>query len=493
MAELLSIADVSAIPPSMDPIYTGQSAPLALTAEGIRAILRRAKSAGYQSSSGASRGSVTPDEDDDKNEHARARTNSPTRANSKRRRSAAPITYTEIRHRSLSGASVGTPSPSLCSELGLYDRNNSSSGISHPSIQYGAASDERSPSRGRTWRREDTPHPGIIRRDRNRQDDERSNISRRRQYRHSEATPEQVGYSPPSSEADDLVLSASSYVTKGEFRLHNYQEPGEFRFPKSRSQPESIWKTGDGFSDDEARPQFVFPMTRKRKRRRSRSLSAFGQLSLYTEAALEHNPEEPTSTRSHLKESYRLWGRVGEMMKDLWPTRENFMEPSVAKKPRNIVTENYSTIESAPPFNPIFSSMSTPKVKQTVQRKRQASDFENFGKRGLRSQSRHRKRLSSSSTRVQQVNRFQIGDEKHEKEKNGVYERVRDENLQQSMVNNLEASEYDSEELDEEDMDELENSDDVDEYMKNTTPDSQLDEFFLTSCDIGERPMSTSS
>lgn len=91
MTELISLADLPALPSSMDPLYTGPSAPLALPAAGIRAILRRAKSMSYHGNPQDFRIGLIAGREDDHAEYTRGRTMSPVRANSKRRRSVAPI------------------------------------------------------------------------------------------------------------------------------------------------------------------------------------------------------------------------------------------------------------------------------------------------------------------------------------------------------------------------------------------------------------------
>ncbi|KAI0431617.1 hypothetical protein F5Y09DRAFT_354734 [Xylaria sp. FL1042] len=429
MAELFSLADVPTIPSSMDPIHTGHSASLASAAQGILAILRRTKSECYRNSSQDRRNSASQEESEGENEYTRARTNSPVRANSKRRRAAAP-TPGEISRR--------TSSSSLPSEPDSSARHVSPRRVSEPSTPNTTASDQRSPSRGRTRKRNATPHIDHSGQSRSRQHDERSNISRRRQYTHSERPQEQAVYSPPSSEADESIVDVASYVTKGGFRLRAGRELGEFRFPKPRTQPEPAWSAGDGFSDDEARPQFTSPMTRKWKRKRSRSLSSFGQLSLEADDTAKSTPTGTASAQLHLRGSR---GRVSRVAKDSWPTRESFMEPSISKQPRNIAPGDYSVTKSTPSSHQTCSSISRPETKQVVSRKRQASDFENFGKRRRKSRSRHSRGPSSSFTKNHRAIGSQRSDEEYEEGKSGPYEGVGDEHT----VNDLEASDTNSE------------------------------------------------
>lgn len=176
------------------------------------------------------------------------------------------------------------------------------------------------------------------------------------------------------------------------------------------------------------------------------------------------------------------------MMKDLWPTRDDFMEDSVAKQPRKGVIENNSIAESTPPLSPRRPPMPRPRTKQAAPRKRQASDFENFGRRKRKCRSRHSKGSSSSFTGVPQANEFQVSDEEHEEERRGLYERGRDESMKQSAANeepnyvlatanDLEASDNGSEKPGGEDM-------------EDSIPDSQPDEVPASRFEIGEGPTS---
>ncbi|TGJ78829.1 hypothetical protein E0Z10_g9932 [Xylaria hypoxylon] len=267
----------------------------------------------------------------------------------------------------------------------------------------------------------------------------------------------------------------------------------EFRFPKPASQPEPTWCPGDGFSDDEVKPDFAFLMTGKRKRKRSRSLSAFGQLSLETENTGNDSAAGATSGQLHLRGSHGYGGRARRTeVKDLWPTRENFAEHSIAKKPRNAGVRNHGTIESTPPFNPRCPPMSKPQTKQAMPRKRQVSDFENFGKRKGKPRSCHREGPSLKSTPVSQGYVSEVSDEENNEDRGGLYEQAGHESEQQSVadeeledirmtVHELESNDNGSVRLGED------NSDDEDENMQNTISDSQPEEVPSSKFGIGER------
>ncbi|KAI0970514.1 hypothetical protein F4678DRAFT_479928 [Xylaria arbuscula] len=486
MADLLPLGDDITISSSLDPIYTGESAPLGDTIGEISKILRRVKSVGHQSRSQDCRYPLAPDERGGQHEQARARTGSPVRANSKRRRAIRRVPLT------LSFSQ-------FCSELDSHARDNLPHGLYYPPIQLAPIPGQRSLSRGRRWRRDDTPHPSSSARDKDRPR-ERSNASRGRRHTRSERTLGQEGYSLPSSEATDVVLDTSSYIVKGGFRLHNRQQAREFKFPQSKTQSEPAWYAGDGFSGDEASPQSAFSMAHKAKRRRSRSLSAFGQLSLETQSSVDRNLEGVASSQPYLRGSHRLRGQASETMREVWPTRENFMDSSLDKKPRNVVNEDYSMAEVMSPLNPQTPPSSRPEMRPGMSRKRRASDFENFGKRRRRSASRQSKEspmLYAGGSPVlgslfgdeedeedeEERNEFyegeymsaspilgtQLSDNEDEDERTQLYEGVSDESVQQSeaneepdyilaTANDVGTSDFDTEMRDEEDAEDSSDS-----------------------------------
>ncbi|GAW18601.1 hypothetical protein ANO14919_080790 [Xylariales sp. No.14919] len=277
----------------------------------------------------------------------------------------------------------------------------------------------------------------------------------------------------------------SSYVTKGAFRLHKYQEPGEFRFPKSKSQQEPTWRPGDGFSDDEVKPGFISLVTGKRKRKRSRSLSAFGQLSLETENTAPDSSAGIASSQRCLRgrRAYRT------EVTDPWPTRENFMEDSITNNAENAKAQSYGIVSSEPQFIPIYPPMSTLQTKQAMPRKRRGSDFENFGKHVGKPQSCHRKRPSFIFTTSPQGYDSEASDEEDGEERNGLHENVEDESERQSMTDEesedmstriVEDSDNGSVMLGEDNFDE-------DEVMQGTIQDSQPDEIPSGRFEVGEK------
>ncbi|KAI8947738.1 hypothetical protein F4801DRAFT_605130 [Xylaria longipes] len=492
MTELISLADLPAIPSSMDPIYIGPSAPLALPAAEIRAILRRTKSMSYQRNPRDPRSTPTVVQKDGYVEFARSRTRSPVRANSRCKRSVAPISRLGMGTRYPSEVSRRTNSPPRrpgSVELGSADyREFPSRGVYRPRTQSRATSSQRSPSRGRSRRRDATPQSGHPRREKSRQHNKRSNVSRLRQHSHRRSPSLGQAEHPSRSDADGHINDVSSFITKGAFRLYNYRGPELFRFPQSRSQPEPSWRAGDGFSDDEARPGFVFLMTGKHKRKRSGSLSAFGQLSLEAEDVVGNNAGGVASSQSRLWPLHGSRGKVRNAeVKELWPTRENFAESTITQKPRNIAVESQSP---TPLLNSERAAVSKPDLKRTIPLKRMASGFENLRKGKRRSQSRHSRNPSLSFTRLLPEYEDQTGDDKYDGEEDGPYERMEDESEQESVAFEytyttveLEGTDSGSDKLGEDSLD------DLDEDMQDTVLDSEPDEVPSSSCDLGQGPI----
>lgn len=282
---------------------------------------------------------------------------------------------------------------------------------------------------------------------------------------------------PPNS--DGPVNSEPSYITKGVFRLYNYREPEGFRPLKSTSQPEPTWRAGDGFSDDEVAPESVFLMTGKHKRKRSRSLSAFGQLSLEARIVAENGKAGVASSQPHRLRDLRRNIRR-KTVKDLWPTRDNFSEDLVLQNPETFAIESCSIIQSTPSPNPTLVPSTGPETKQSIYRKRQASDFENF-RRKRRSQSRRANDKSFSFTTALPKYRYQVSDDGYNEEEGGLCGQARDdsEGEQQGVTDQQfqyireTACDHESSDIDSEMLSEY---DGVDDMIRNILRDSQPDE-----------------
>ncbi|KAI1638095.1 hypothetical protein F4809DRAFT_601245 [Biscogniauxia mediterranea] len=357
--------------------------PRPLTAARVDAVLRRTKS-----STGDELNVGTQNWHDDRTQ---PRPTSPIRANSRRRISvaSAPEGGGLLLHygRHLSrGRQYSTR---------VRDR---ASAMSAPraSSQFRGRTRQRSPSRGRTRRRDSTPYPrdaaqSLQRRNANGQ----RNVSQRpegeingnfqKSRGGSRATSNTSGEgsrrSAETCSSKTGNSEASSYVAKGNFLLHKARESDEFRLPKAKSQPDPIWRPGDGFSGDEARPDFIFSMTGSRKRKRSGSLSGIGKLQVEAEKVGKNSPSSPAANRPRIEHmmqrrmNYRSSG-----MKEIWPTLENFEDASISLSPKR--EELASEKNSCQTLSPLPSPASVPKSvgHYVVPRNRGPFDFENFGR-----------------------------------------------------------------------------------------------------------------
>ncbi|KAJ8126641.1 hypothetical protein O1611_g6996 [Lasiodiplodia mahajangana] len=408
MSNLASSNDIHTIPSSLDTVYSGSSAPLAQTTVAIRALLRRTKSNGHADNTRHLRKTVgTLSDQEDEDQEARGGPVSPVRANSKRRRSVAPIS------RSPSEASYGassTPHRLDSVELGSTSHRDGLSRFTYRDCTVSTpTSGQRSPSRGRTRKRDNTPYSSNPREVRFPQRDVADDCSRRRRSAHDEMTPVGQAEYPASPDVGDFIDGPLPYIRRGVFRLSNHGGPQEFRFPKSKTQPEPFWQSGDGFSGDELAPDFVFLMAGKYKRKRSRSLSAFGQLSVEAENAMDDNATGLTPSQPY--KSYGSRRKIHYVgVKDVWPTRENFAENSVAQKSK---AKDRCTAQSTPPTSPKRRVVSRHVVDQVIPRKRRPSDFENFGRRKRGSQSRHTQHQSLLFTTDSQEHEYQTSDDEY--------------------------------------------------------------------------------
>ncbi|KAI1470354.1 uncharacterized protein F4812DRAFT_468978 [Daldinia caldariorum] len=192
----------------------------------------------------------------------------------------------------------------------------------------------------------------------------------------------------PLLEQDECIESGGevAYERKGIFRLKKDKERNAFRFPKPLSQPEPVWRAGDGFSEDEAKPSFLLFMTGISKQKRIEAGPGLGKLQLETETASRDNGGESkigcTNARNLMlaQSGTRI---LSGTSKDVWPTKENFAEKLGPRHQRSITSEGQEVIipstilEPSAPKHP-YKDMSS--HKSLPVRKRKNSDFENFGR-----------------------------------------------------------------------------------------------------------------
>ncbi|KAK5624946.1 hypothetical protein RRF57_000662 [Xylaria bambusicola] len=497
MAQPQSLPDAHTLSSPMDSDATRQSAPPAFPVGGIHEILRREKSGGYQRSFQYSQRSVTPHEDGSGSEdedagdcesgHIKTRNKPFVRANSKRRRSAAPNPGLETGRRSLNRATISAP---LYLPRGSSDRDVSPCSESYFTLSR-ESSHLESPTRGRATRRDTTPYPEDVERDNDRLHYRRSNISIQRRFTPSEKDLEQVEYSPLSSGAGGTVVNTSLRLMKGAFRLHKCQRLDEFRFPRPSRQPEPVWRPGDGFSEDEARTQFSVHLVKKFRRKGMRSLLALGQLPLVSESIDKDSAERINSNQQ--------WKSV-KMTRESWLTRDNFMGIPINREGKRDIIEGSSINEPTVLQSSRIRTTSQPKTGQAVPLKRRASHFENFGRHRRKSQSHHRRGPSLSVSKVSHTVTSQIGHD------NGPYEQAGDGSREQSAVNEEDNDVHGSPELGCDNPRVLE-SDDVDhpndlehtgpehsdEYIQSTIPDSQLSEVHLDGFHTSQTLINTSN
>lgn len=274
---------------------------------------------------------------------------------------------------SLVGSRTSTPSPHSDSAKLPFGHHPGCLSRSLSRTTSGSGSSLNDP----TWTQNEIPCISPIKQGKDYQNDNPSNISRALQYTEDEGGDTSLGQSKPPSlgKPTRLANSASSRKRKGGFRLHNHRKPEVFRFLESKSQPESAWLMGDGFSDAEAAPNFLFLMTGKHKHRRPRLPHTVGQLSVEAEK-IGRDSSESTFGQPHLSQSQGPEEKFRRLeAKELWPTRENFADSSTVTEPRIVAMEVCSHIQPSP----LPSPKSTREIKQVVPKKRLASDFENFG------------------------------------------------------------------------------------------------------------------
>lgn len=252
----------------------------------------------------------------------------------------------------------------------------------------------------------------------------RSRVARAESIKKSiEGTEDQaspVGQLPLSREVEHSNSDKEvSYETKGAFRLKRKTGNFEFRFPKSLSQPEPIWCPGDGFSSDEARPNFIFSMTGTHKQRRSQPLPGVGKLPVESERVAKEDDcgQQPNRSRVQYLTQYDLKNRRSTA-KEIWPTLQNFTEDLVVRERNPMVLDNEVIIRStvSPEPTPVPRPREAFGYVPPTTRKRKHSDFENFGRR-------HQDRvptpfvgLESQGTRVNQSGSSSDEDDEDEDE-----------------------------------------------------------------------------
>ncbi|KAI0010026.1 hypothetical protein F4779DRAFT_617058 [Xylariaceae sp. FL0662B] len=388
--------ELPTIPPSMDPISTCSTIPRPLSSVEDGTGMRRSISMNIDD-----RHSNGEDEaaefDDDGDDGERGRQASPIRANVRRRRSAASAPGNYLDNRPLSSLSVRSMA------RGRQDSAVNSSGPSIPSFsrqrsttsaQQAGTSSRRTPSRGRPRRRlasfPDVEGSRKKRRANEKSRDTRESINERNSsIKHSF----RVTKRPSSLAPAQLPLSGdensggsdkqTAYEIQGAFRLQKNKGTEGFSFPKPLAYSEPIWRAGDGFSGDEARPGFMFLMTGTHKRRRSRSPPGMGRLDLEKESESRSNLGGSVMVRPKIERftQTQMKHRRGEI-KDIWPTVDNFSDASIVRARNPTVPASQEIIPSTipPQPTPIPRARDAPDPSVSS-RKGGRLNFEDFGRR----------------------------------------------------------------------------------------------------------------
>ncbi|KAI0098109.1 hypothetical protein F4776DRAFT_676691 [Hypoxylon sp. NC0597] len=381
----LQFEELPTIDSSMDPISTNSTSPLPLTGTGFVTVLpERTRSLNIDEkliSEGVGAQSHTTDE-------RRGRSASPIPGNAKRRRSVASAPGDDLGRQSLRTNHSATPA----SRDDSFPNNEASLGISSRGSN---PTKQREPSRGRTIRRatsypnETEPRKRRKLNGKNRTPSKQS-AERTENIKNSFGTtkgPEKLIFPPLplSGNADNKDGNGNiAYERRGSFRLKKSKIADEFRFPKSPGQPEPIWRAGDGFSSDEAKPDFMFLVTSTHKQRRPGPLPSIGKLQLEVEDSSKEDLRGLGISQPKVQRlsQYQMKHRRGAV-KDVWPNRENFSEELEVRKRNPTVPENGKIIPSTIPPQP------TPKPRAremfmyspATSRVRKHSDFEHFGQR----------------------------------------------------------------------------------------------------------------
>ncbi|RYP68318.1 hypothetical protein DL769_005542 [Monosporascus sp. CRB-8-3] len=134
----------------------------------------------------------------------------------------------------------------------------------------------------------------------------------------------------------------------GAFLLKNDRNRDKFSSPKASSQPEPIWRVGDGFSEDEKRLESGFLIPGKHKRRRPRSLSRLGRLETESDAG---NGTHTSGFKVGTVPGQQF-KRCRGPPKDIWPTMENFADDTTVQSANRTIPDSQSFIPETQRYLP---------------------------------------------------------------------------------------------------------------------------------------------
>ncbi|KAI1141936.1 hypothetical protein F5Y05DRAFT_422205 [Hypoxylon sp. FL0543] len=403
----LELHELPMISSSVAPVSTNSTLPLSSIGTGATAVLpERTRSLhidGKLISERVAAHNRIPD-------GRRGRSATPIRAQAKRRRSVA----------SAPGGDLGYQSSRINDSTrpaGGDSSHPNNEILARPPSRRSEVTKEQELPRGRTIRRA-TSYPGGFESRKRRKLNGESRTSSKSVAEKTERTKnttkgsEKIVLAPLPLSGDSEQNDGESnlaYERKGAFRLKKRSKGAdEFRFPKARSEPEPLWRAGDGFSSDEAKPDFMFLVTSTHKQRTSASLPGIGKLPLEVEDANKENLHgsgisKPKVQRPSKYKLKRLRGTIN----DVWPNRENFSEELEVRKRNPTVPEDKEIIPSTvlPKSTPEPRARETFSYNPHLSRARKHSDFEHFGQRPGKSDEFH----TTSVTRPQTLQAFHIG------------------------------------------------------------------------------------
>ncbi|KAK8051566.1 hypothetical protein PG993_002951 [Apiospora rasikravindrae] len=200
----------------------------------------------------------------------------------------------------------------------------------------------------------------------------------------SRSTRTVLGELPTTNTANQQVHRTESVrVLKGGFIIKT-PSTEQYKYPKANSQPEPIWRAGDGFSKEEAATDFLFYATgkHKRKRKRSSTLPRMGKLATGTDET-ESPSVRQSNKRSRGIGIYENLELLRGEQKEAWPTKEDFEDCTLPTRPkRNLRTAQHNHTEITIPatFRPQRerSADSRSTIKYVPRPKKGALDFANF-------------------------------------------------------------------------------------------------------------------
>ncbi|KAI2783607.1 hypothetical protein F4815DRAFT_503495 [Daldinia loculata] len=377
----MRLDELPTIPSSMDPILTSSMVYQSLISVGETAALpERTRSLNINDNHPPGPDEVLGLD----NDRTRVIPASPIRANVKRRRSVVSAPG-DILGRRLSRRNSPT---ALSHRDDLYHpRNDEVLRVPHKGIQ----TPKRTNSANDRSRKRGTSYPdGAESRKRQRVDDDDTPFTKPT-IKRTGSTKKSQGVTIPQLPLTGQVEynengGQVTYERKGAFRLRTDKGNNKFRFLKPRARPEPPWRAGDGFSGDEARPNFLFFMTGTHKQRRPELLPGMGKLQLENEVANKDDVRGSRLSGSKVQHSTptqrEIKNRRG-IAKDVWPTKENFVEELGPRHRKSTTLENQGAISPSMLTKPTFLTPQNQDMfsyKTLTPRKRKHSDFENFGR-----------------------------------------------------------------------------------------------------------------